>query len=362
MIGGKLMRKFFISFATLALFVVAQALPAFMIPTPESYDVLAGDYTQVDLVSIEGEFAIRFVNGGGEWRGHSVDGETFNMTYAANPDPYWYLGFGDGEDGMLTLTEHFSDDSFGATSYEWQRRFTIEGELNNTPIFTDLIRVADMRLNIVSHDWFYDSSFYPQFNPAIPGAARINERLDTLYGVAQALISHEWYVDDAAEMRYPYESERATMIAGAADRFVSTFSVLALYTGGAHPNTHSETQLLYLADDGVETFELRDLFVADSGWLAQLGQFAQAALIEAGADWPGEEGAEEPFTEEELHRFMLTPGGMILRFDAYDVGPYVSGAYTVLVPYEFLMEFAHDDGAIHAFANGFPAALFTEPR
>lgn len=356
------MKRLFISFVTLALFVVAQAVPAYMIPTPESYDVLAGEYTQVDYVEIADEFAIRFVNAGGEWRGHSTDGETFNMTYATNPDPYWYLGFGDGEDGTLTLTEHFSDDSFGATSYEWQRRFTIEGELNNTPIFADLIRVADMRLNIVNQDWFYDSSFYPQFNQATHGAVRVNERLDMLYGVAQALVSLDWYMDDVDEMRYPYESERGTMIAGAADHFVSVFSVLALNTGGAHPNTHSETQLLYVAEDGVETFGLPDLFVADSGWLAALGQFAQAALVDAGASWPGEEGADEPFTAEELQRFMLTPSGMILRFDAYDVGPYVDGAYTVLVPYDFLMEFAHDDGAIHSFANGHPSVLFQEQR
>lgn len=353
------MKRFITFIAVMLLATLVHAFGEYTIPVPASYDVLASEHTLVDLVQVDGNTVLRFTNAGGTWVGTSENGEQFHMSYAPAPDPFWYVHVEGGTDGTLTLTEHFHEDSFlGATAYNWERTFTIEGELFNAPIFADLTRVADQRTNVIAHDWFYSSSSYPQLNIATPGAARMNARIDTLYGVLPMMADYEEYFAEAEPMRSPFETERSTILIGAAGPFVQLFSVTNVNMGGAHPNAYGETTLLYLADDGVETFDITQLFYADTNWLAELGQFVQAALIEQGASWPGEEGAEEPFTAEELGKFMLTPEGFVVYFDAYEVGPYASGSYSVVVPYDLVLPFAFKEGAVELFAHGTPPSLF----
>lgn len=353
------MKRFATLMATMLLASLVYAFGEYTIPVPTSYDVLAGDHSQVDLVYLDGNPLLRFTNAGGTWVGTSEDGETFAMEYVTSPDPFWYLHAHAGTDGTLTLTEHFHEDSFrGATAYEWKRIFTVEGELFNAPIFADLTRIADLRTNVIAHDWFYASSSYPQFDITNPAAARMNARIDMEYGLLNMLVDYDDYIAETTSIRGPFESERSTIFVGAAGSFVQLFSVENLNTGGAHPNTFGESKLLYLAEDGVEEFDIYQLFEADSNWLAELGQYVQAELTEQGASWPGEEGANEPFTPEDLRNFILTPEGFVVYFDPYEVGPYVSGPFTVVVPYELVLPFAFEEGAVESFAYGVPSSVF----
>lgn len=353
------MKRIAMLMATMLMATLVHAFGEYTIPVPASYDVLAGEHTQADLVHLNGAPLLRFTNAGGTWVGTSEDGETFAMEYVTKHDPFWYVHAHGGTDGTLTLSEHFDEDSFrGATAYEWERTFTIEGELFNAPISAHLVRVADQRTNVIAHDWFYSASSYPQLNLAQPAGARLNERIEAEYGLAPMQNEYHEYFAEVESLRSPFESERSTILVGAAGPFVQLFSVVNLNTGGAHPNAYSESLLLYVADDGIEVFDINQLFYADSNWLAELGQFVQAELTEQGASWPGEEGAEEPFTAYELGTFMLTAEGFVVHFDAYEVGPYAEGSYQVTVPYELVLQFAFDEGAVEQFAYGTPPSVY----
>lgn len=123
---------------------------------------------------------------------------------------------------------------------------------------------------------------------------------------------------------------------------ISIFFDINFYmSGAAHPNSYS----LVLNYDLLEgtRLSLVDLFTPGSDYLQALSDYCMAALADEGRlEFPG--GALPDAVN--YQSWNLTPGGLRVNFDPYQVGPYAMGAQTVTVPYADLAGILRSDGVM----------------
>jgi hypothetical protein len=101
----------------------------------------------------------------------------------------------------------------------------------------------------------------------------------------------------------------------------------------AHPGLYSIT-LNYDLGQGRE-LSLGDLFVPESDYLEALSEHCKAELQKQPySDSFFLDGAQP--TQENYRNWNITPDGLMITFDEYQVAPYAAGPQTVIVPYEGL--------------------------
>lgn len=139
-------------------------------------------------------------------------------------------------------------------------------------------------------------------------------------------------------------------VALAQDDLISVaFDVSEYYQGAAHPNSFSEV-INYDLKNGRQ-LKLSDLFKPGSKYLQTLSTYAIADLkkqskekgdaltdadIQTGAGPKG----------ENYDKWTITRRGVGINFDAYQVGPYAAGPWSVVVPYANLKDLINPDGPI----------------
>ena len=128
----------------------------------------------------------------------------------------------------------------------------------------------------------------------------------------------------------------------ALDRDLLSYYVLTdTYTGGAHPNTWREAATLMGGDSGTWTaIEEPCAAAAELGWECDVAAVREKViddLLRQEAFWVGQ-GEVTKETEWLLDAFVLTPSGVSILFDPYEVGPYAQGPFEVLIPYGELAE------------------------
>jgi|GEM_PF-3749916 len=156
-------------------------------------------------------------------------------------------------------------------------------------------------------------------------------------GVDQALLEGiDLQQEVAGEFPAGFFDSREVVITALDDDLLSYFVRVATYAGGAHPNSWSEPSNLFHSEE-VGWQEVDDLCEAASqlGWRCDEESVRArviAELLEQDAAWvvDGEVGEE---TEWLLDSFVLTPAGVRVLFDPYDVGPYVQGGFEVDLAY-----------------------------
>lgn len=117
--------------------------------------------------------------------------------------------------------------------------------------------------------------------------------------------------------------------------------------GAAHPGHYSRT-LSYDLGAGRQ-LALSDLFLPDSDYLGAIAQYCFAELNKnPGFDPVFQQGAAP--TAENYHNWNITPGGLLITFDEYQVMPYASGPQTVTVPYDVLKAILDPQGPLGGFA------------
>lgn len=136
-------------------------------------------------------------------------------------------------------------------------------------------------------------------------------------------ITHGWWFDSRATIEY------------AAPGLLSSLVTVSDYTGGAHPTLNYWSYNLALTGTRLRPFDLGDLFTEDSGWLQILGGLVLADLRDQGADWVLNDTVTE-VTEADLQVFVIGPVGLQFVLAPYQVGPWSSGSFTVLVPLDEL--------------------------
>lgn len=156
--------------------------------------------------------------------------------------------------------------------------------------------------------------------------------------------------DDGEGLGWGWSHEEATDLMGAAGPYRSLVTTFYYYTGGAHPNSHTESMLVSLEGAGTDPIPLSELFLPGTPWLEQVNGAVLEELGRQGAD-AVTSGSITGFGEEELATFSLGPAGLTFYFDPYVVGPYVQGRFLATVGYAELAPYAEPGGALHAFAT-----------
>jgi len=138
-------------------------------------------------------------------------------------------------------------------------------------------------------------------------------------------------VHDLGKPRSPWELKATTDYRYETPRLVSTAVVVYEYTGGAHGNTVTNTFNFGLVDGVDKRLVLGDFFdgkeyktfVRDL-LLTKLAQNPDAAWVQ--------EGSVRQLSVTQLNRFVVEPSGLRFYFDQYEVAPYSSGRFQVLLP------------------------------
>lgn len=143
----------------------------------------------------------------------------------------------------------------------------------------------------------------------------------------------------------------------AQDDLVSVLIFVSSYfQGAAHPNSYSEVVNFDMKN--AKALKLADLFKPGSKYLQALSTYCIADLKkqskEKGADGMLDDSSINSGAApaaKNYHSWTIRKTGLSVEFDAYQVGPYVAGAQTVVVPYSAIKDLINADGPIGQFAK-----------
>jgi len=136
-------------------------------------------------------------------------------------------------------------------------------------------------------------------------------------------------------------------VTAASKDFISVLFSFFEYAGGAHPNTTTES-LNYDLNRNAPV-SLADLFTPNSNYLQVISDYAIRELKKLETATSAEEGAGPKI--DNFHSWNITPVGLKITFDRYQVGPYVAGEHEVVVPYSVLKPIIKPDGLLGQFTK-----------
>ena len=139
-----------------------------------------------------------------------------------------------------------------------------------------------------------------------------------------------------------------TMLSQIGDVWSFKFEFHFYSNGAAHPGLYSIT-LNYDLGQGRE-LTLGDLFLPNSNYLEAISSYCITELSkQPGFEGPFAEGAQP--TVENYRNWNITPDGLLITFDTYQVAPGASGPQLVTVPYDELQGLINPEGALGNFAQ-----------
>jgi hypothetical protein len=137
--------------------------------------------------------------------------------------------------------------------------------------------------------------------------------------------------------------ESYTSISKIGDLWSFKFDFKFYSDGAAHPGLYSIT-LNYDLGQGRE-LALGDLFLPNSAYLEAIANYCVTELSkQPGFDEPWSDGAKP--TPENYDNWNITPDGLLITFDMYQVAPGASGPIQVLVPYDQLQAVIDPQGPL----------------
>lgn len=116
------------------------------------------------------------------------------------------------------------------------------------------------------------------------------------------------------------------------------------YFGGAHPNRLHESINYDLTAGKILTFQ--DIFIPGSNFLDFLSLYSKQELSNRPGLLSEMISAGAAATPENYKNWNITPFGLLITFEEYQVGPYVAGVQQVLIPYRELAVFIDPDGPL----------------
>lgn len=130
------------------------------------------------------------------------------------------------------------------------------------------------------------------------------------------------------------------------------FGISSFYGGAAHPQ-HNTLVFNYDLKSG-KRLELSDLFKANSKYLQTISDYAVKALKkelapDADLDWI-QSGAGPK--EENYKNWNITPKGLKVTFDPYQVASYAQGEHVVVIPYSVLKTLIDPDSPLARITAG----------
>lgn len=118
--------------------------------------------------------------------------------------------------------------------------------------------------------------------------------------------------------------------------------------GAAHPGSYSIT-INYDLGQGKE-LALADLFLPNTDYLGAIANYCITELSKRPFfDGPFADGAQPK--PENYRNWNITPDGLLITFNEYQVAPYAAGPQSVTVPYSALKSLIHPAGPLGQFAQ-----------
>lgn len=134
-----------------------------------------------------------------------------------------------------------------------------------------------------------------------------------------------------------------TLVSQTGDIWSFKFNFHFYSDGAAHPGTYSIT-LNYDLEQGKE-LALADLFLPNSNYLVMIADYCKAELSKQ----PFYDGAfttgADPIAEN-YRNWNITPNGLMITFDEYQVAPYAAGPQVVQIPVDHIRQIADPNGPL----------------
>lgn len=190
---------------------------------------------------------------------------------------------------------------------------------------------------------------YPSFFAAAPAFATISSHMRNSIATAQQKFLQEARANQRVLPRgMTLSAEYHFAIKYYAHNLVSLLETHIEYPGGAHPNTTYISYNVQMVNGKPTPFTLSDLFQPGSPCVSALSDYILTNLRHRGADWVTN-GQLTSFKASDLSTFYLRPTSITFVFDPYAVGPYVQGAFFVLVPYTHVCANINPNGPLGLF-------------
>lgn len=116
------------------------------------------------------------------------------------------------------------------------------------------------------------------------------------------------------------------------------------YFGGAHP-LEQHTTITYDLSNG-RVLNLSDLFTPGADYLARISQYCIQELYRNNSLEPEQIRSGAAPLVENYQNWSLTPNGLLITFEEYQVGPYAAGPQWILVPFDSLADLINPQGPI----------------
>ncbi len=152
---------------------------------------------------------------------------------------------------------------------------------------------------------------------------------------------------DATSQRPPNFLTVSYEVVEANKNFISALFTFQEFTGGAHPNASTESFNYDMNRNA--PVSLADLFTPNSNYLKVISDYSIRELKKLETVGWVEEGAGPKL--ENFQSWNITPAGLRITFDPYQVGPYVAGQHEVVVPYSALRPIIKPDGPLAQFSK-----------
>jgi hypothetical protein len=191
-----------------------------------------------------------------------------------------------------------------------------------------------------------DDARVEKFNQAVTNL--VAPRTGEFKKIADETARKEAAAKQDAKSSLPPNSLSVSYEIAAADKnFISVLFSFYEYLGGAHPNTTTESFNYDL--NRKAPVSLADLFTPNSNYLKVISDHAIKELKKLDTVSAVELGAGPKI--DNYHSWNITPTGLKITFDPYQVGPYAAGAHEVVVPYSVLKPIIRQDGLLAQFSN-----------
>jgi hypothetical protein len=124
------------------------------------------------------------------------------------------------------------------------------------------------------------------------------------------------------------------------------FSIMIYIEGSAHPGTHTRT-VTYDLEAGSDV-SLAQLFVSGSDYLTPIANYCIAQLKTRNIGFEAFASGADPIPAN-YGSWNITPQGLMITFDEYQVAAYAAGVQEVVVPYTELQSVIDPHGPLAGF-------------
>jgi hypothetical protein len=140
--------------------------------------------------------------------------------------------------------------------------------------------------------------------------------------------------------------QKYTLLSTPGNLFSLKFDIYIYIEGGAHPTTHTRV-INYDLEAGLD-LTLDQLFLPGSNYLEMIANYCIAQLKTRNIDFDTFSSGAQP-TPDNYSNWNVTPDGLLITFDEYQVAAYAAGPQLVTIPYVELKTIIDPSGPLNTY-------------